>query len=170
MPLAEIDLMVAMDLVGHAVGPPGLPDAVRTTLFALGAERSEGTGALVESVAVPGLVVRRADADVIPPLSDHWPFWRASVPFMEEHDILQRDLQAQRKLLETHRLRPPAEAKTVRLRSGGDRAVTDGPFTESKEVMGGYYTIECDSMAEALDWARRVPLAYGSVEVRPVWE
>ena len=82
VPLAEIDLMVAMDLVGHAVGPPGLPDAVRTTLFALGAERSEGTGALVESVAVPGLVVRRADADVIPPLSDHWPFWRASVPFM----------------------------------------------------------------------------------------
>ena len=88
---------------------------------------------------------------------------------MEEHDSLQRDLQAQKKLLETHRLRPPAEAKTVRLRSGGDRAVTDGPFTESKEVMGGYYVIECDSMAEALDWARRVPLAYGSVEVRPVW-
>ena len=74
--------MVAMDLVGHAVGPPDLPDAVRRTVFALGAERSEGTGALVESVAVPGVVVRRADADVIPPLSDHWPFWRASVPFM----------------------------------------------------------------------------------------
>ena len=70
---------------------------------------------------------------------------------MEEHDIFQRDLQAQKKLLATHRLRPPAEAKTVRLRPGADRVVTDGPFTETKEVMGGYYVIECDSMAEALD-------------------
>ena len=40
------------------------------------------TDQLVDSVTAPGLVVRRADAEVIPPLSDHWPFWRASVPFM----------------------------------------------------------------------------------------
>jgi len=82
VPLEDIDLMLAMDLVGHALGPEGLPPAVRQSVFALGAERSEGTGALVDAVTVPGLFVRRADAEVIPPLSDYWPFWRRSVPFM----------------------------------------------------------------------------------------
>ena len=45
VPLSNIDLMVCMDLVGHAVGPDGAPDEVRQSVFALGAERSEGTGA-----------------------------------------------------------------------------------------------------------------------------
>ena len=84
VPIDQIDLMVCMDLVGHAVGPPEAPPEVRQSLFALGAERSEGTGALVDSLARAqrGLVVRRADADVIPPLSDHWAFWRKQVPFL----------------------------------------------------------------------------------------
>ncbi len=84
VPVEEIDLMVCMDLVGHALGPAGAPAEVRQSLFALGAERSAGTSALVDSLAraQPGLVVRRADADVIPPLSDHWAFWHKQVPFL----------------------------------------------------------------------------------------
>jgi len=84
VPLEQLDLMVCMDLVGHAVGPAGAPSEVRQSIFALGAERSEGTAALVDSLAraQPGVVVRRADADVIPALSDHWAFWHQQVPFL----------------------------------------------------------------------------------------
>ncbi len=82
VPLSEIDLMVCMDLVGHAVGPVAAPAGIRNSLFALGAERSEGTSKLVDSIQEPGVTVRRADADVIPPLSDHWAFWHRQVPFL----------------------------------------------------------------------------------------
>lgn len=82
--LDRIDMMVCMDLVGHALGPPSLPPELRGTLFALGAERSEGTGALVDELATSetGLFVRRADAEVIPPLSDYDAFWRRRIPFL----------------------------------------------------------------------------------------
>jgi hypothetical protein len=84
VPLDKIDLMVCMDLVGHAFGPPGTPEDVRRTLFALGAERSAGTSAHVDALAraVPGVVVRRADAEIIPPLSDYDAFWRKEIPFL----------------------------------------------------------------------------------------
>jgi hypothetical protein len=84
VPLDRVDLMVCMDLVGHAFGPPGTPEDVRQTLFALGAERSAGTSAHVDALAraVPGVVVRRADAEIIPPLSDYEAFWRAEIPFL----------------------------------------------------------------------------------------
>lgn len=83
-PLDRIDLMVCMDLVGHAVGAEGLPESVRSSLFALGAERSAGTAAMVDAIAgaEPGVSVRRVDAEVIPPLSDYDAFWRAKVPFL----------------------------------------------------------------------------------------
>jgi hypothetical protein len=84
IPLDKIDMMVCMDLVGHAIGGDGLPEAVAKSVFALGAERSEGTGAIVDRLAsaVPGLHIRRADAEIIPPLSDYDAFWRREVPFM----------------------------------------------------------------------------------------
>lgn len=89
---------------------------------------------------------------------------------LEGHGALERELRAQKRFVSSYRLRPPDEARTVRLLPGGDRTVTDGPFTETKEVMGGYYVIDCDTMAEALDWAKRIPLVYGSIEVRPIWD
>jgi Zn-dependent M28 family amino/carboxypeptidase len=84
VPLNSIDLMVCMDLVGHSVGPEGAPDDVRQSVFALGAERSEGTSALVDRLvrSEPGVVVRRMDAETVPPLSDYWGFWRREVPFL----------------------------------------------------------------------------------------
>ncbi|HEU4407350.1 MAG TPA: M28 family peptidase [Polyangiaceae bacterium] len=84
VPLERVDLMVCMDLVGHALGPAGLPGEVRSSLFALGAERSAGTAARVDGLAAaePGVVLRRVDAEAIPPLSDYEPFWRRRVPFL----------------------------------------------------------------------------------------
>jgi hypothetical protein len=65
-------------------------------------------------------------------------------------------------------LQPSATSKTLRFENG-ERVVTDGPYAETKEQLGGFYVIECASMDEALDWAAKVPSAgRGSTEVRPV--
>jgi hypothetical protein len=62
-----------------------------------------------------------------------------------------------------------ATAHTVRVSAGRPHPVTDGPFSEAKEQLGGFYLVECASQAEALEWAQRVPLPEGaSIEVRPV--
>lgn len=79
-----IDFMVCMDLVGHRFGPAEVPDEVGGSLFALGSERSPGTYELVSALkrAEPGVVVRPADAEIIPPLSDYGPFWARQIPFL----------------------------------------------------------------------------------------
>jgi Zn-dependent M28 family amino/carboxypeptidase len=79
-----IDFMVCMDLVGHRFGNELLPDEVGASLFALGSERSGGTHELVRSLkrAEPGLIVRPADAEIIPPLSDYEAFWTQRIPFL----------------------------------------------------------------------------------------
>lgn len=60
------------------------------------------------------------------------------------------------------------KARTVRIRKGIP-AVTDGPFAETKECLGGYILVDCASMDEALHWAARCPSAPdGSIEVRPL--
>jgi hypothetical protein len=65
-------------------------------------------------------------------------------------------------------LQPTATATTVRVQDG-DRVVTDGPFAETKEQLGGYYLVECKDQDEAIEWAAKIPGAqHGSVEVRPV--
>jgi hypothetical protein len=69
-------------------------------------------------------------------------------------------------------LQPTSTATTVRIR-GGETLVTDGPFAETKEQLGGYYLVEAKDVDEALKIAGRIPSArYGSIEVRPVvvWE
>ena len=61
-----------------------------------------------------------------------------------------------------------AMATTVRVR-GGDVVVTDGPFAETKEQLGGFYALECKDLDEALEWAAQIPEAsVGAIEVRPV--
>ena len=67
------------------------------------------------------------------------------------------------------RLRPTANARTVRVRNGKTVTV-DGPFAETKEQLGGYYILDCKSEAEAIEMAAKIPGArYGSIEVRPIW-
>lgn len=59
-------------------------------------------------------------------------------------------------------------ATTVRLKEG-ERVVTDGPFAETREVLGGYYLVDVPDLDTALDWAASCPGAkFGSMEVRPV--
>ena len=71
-------------------------------------------------------------------------------------------------LVASGRLHPTGSATTVRSRNG-ETELTDGPFAVTKEILGGYYLLECRDLDEALKVAERVPLArYGSVEVRPV--
>jgi Zn-dependent M28 family amino/carboxypeptidase len=83
VPLERTDMMGCMALVGHALGPAGVPAEVAQTVFALGAERSAGTAGVIDGLAaVPGVVVRRADAEIVPPLSDYQPFWQRGVPFL----------------------------------------------------------------------------------------
>jgi hypothetical protein len=65
-------------------------------------------------------------------------------------------------------LQPTSTATTVRVRNG-ERMLTDGPFAETKEQLGGFYLLECNSLDEAIEWAAKIPGAQsGSVEVRPV--
>jgi len=67
-------------------------------------------------------------------------------------------------------LHPPTGAARVSF-AGGKPRVTDGPFTESKEVLGGYWIIRAKSREEAIDWAKRVPARSGDViEVRQIFD
>jgi hypothetical protein len=73
-------------------------------------------------------------------------------------------------LVATGRLRPVAASTTVRVRDG-EAELTDGPFAVTKEVLAGYYVLDCRDLDEALKQAARLPLArYGSVEVRPIMD
>ena len=65
-------------------------------------------------------------------------------------------------------LQPSTTASTVRLEEGKDPTITDGPFAESKEQLGGFYLLECKDLDEALEWAKKIPFPDGYVEVRPV--
>lgn len=65
-------------------------------------------------------------------------------------------------------LADPAKARVVRVRDD-ETLVTDGPFLETKEVLGGYFMADCNDLDQAIELARRVPLVdSGSVEIRPV--
>jgi hypothetical protein len=66
-------------------------------------------------------------------------------------------------------LAPPRRARSVRVR-GGKKTVTDGPFAETKEAVGGFDLLECGSIEEAVEIAASHPLAQtGPIEVRPLW-
>jgi hypothetical protein len=73
-------------------------------------------------------------------------------------------------LVHSDALHGPDAATTVRVRDG-ETQITDGPFAETKEFLGGYYLLDCPDLDTALAQAARVPNAhYGSVEVRPVMD
>jgi hypothetical protein len=62
----------------------------------------------------------------------------------------------------------PDRARVVRVRDG-ERVVTDGPYAETKEVLGGYFVVDCQDLDQAIELAQRVPTATkGSVEIRPL--
>jgi len=83
---------------------------------------------------------------------------------------LARDLHAGGQYLDASPLHPTPTATSVRVR-GGKTLVTDGPFAETREQLGGFYLIDAGDLDEAIRIAARVPVArLGTVEIRPVME
>jgi hypothetical protein len=67
-------------------------------------------------------------------------------------------------------LEASSAATTMQIRDDGERIVTDGPFAETKEQLGGFCVLECANRNEAIEWARKVPMVSGSIEIRPVMD
>jgi hypothetical protein len=67
-------------------------------------------------------------------------------------------------------LQPSSTATTVAIPESGDPIVSDGPFADTKEQLGGYYLLNCKDLDDALGWAKRIPMPGGTVEVRPVMD
>ena len=67
-------------------------------------------------------------------------------------------------------LQESSTATTLRIQDQGEPIVSDGPFAETKEQVGGYYVLDCKDLDEALEWARKLPLSSGAIEVRPVMD
>ena len=79
------------------------------------------------------------------------------------------DLQSRGQWVTGDQLAPPRRSRSVRVR-GGKKMVTDGPFAETKEAVGGFDIIECGSLDEAVEIAAGHPVAQvGTIEVRPFW-
>ena len=88
---------------------------------------------------------------------------------MEAWNAFNRDAIEAGALIANEALELPNTATTVRFGDGGELSVTDGPFTETKEQLGGFCLIDVDNFEEALGWAKKVPLVPGSLlEVRAV--
>src|SRR5262245_1082390 len=88
---------------------------------------------------------------------------------MKEYRAVTEEMKAAGALISFDRLRPTSTATTVRVRDGKP-LITDGPFAETKEQLGGFYLVEVKDLDEAIAWAAKIPSArFGSIEVRPVW-
>jgi hypothetical protein len=84
----------------------------------------------------------------------------------EEYTVFGKEFA--KAILASNALQPTMTAKTVRVRNGKSQ-VTDGPFAETKEQLGGYYLVEAKDADEAAAIAAKVPWArHGSIEVRPI--
>ena len=87
----------------------------------------------------------------------------------EGYVAVSRDAQAAGALVDASELESPDAATSVRVRNG-DAVVTDGPYAEVKESLGGYYLFSCATIEDAIGWAAKIPAAWhgGAIEVRPV--
>lgn len=89
---------------------------------------------------------------------------------LEGYGRFTTELESSGALQGGERLRPSGSATSVRKRNG-DFTLTDGPFAETKEHLGGFYMIEAESLDDAIAWAKKIPsVEYGTIEVRPIWE
>lgn len=106
---------------------------------------------------------------------DDHQYWRDAGPeihraAMDEAAGICRELAEKGKYILASPLQPAETATTVRVRDG-KRLITDGPFAETRELLGGFYLIDVDNLDEALAVAMRHPGArVGSVEIRPLFE
>jgi hypothetical protein len=89
---------------------------------------------------------------------------------MERWSAFDEEATQKGALIACEPLENSSAATTVHLREDGERIVSDGPFAESKEQLGGFCLLECENLDEALDWANKVPLRSGSIEIRPIMD
>jgi hypothetical protein len=83
---------------------------------------------------------------------------------------LMKEAKAAGVLVANNGLAPTSNATTVRVRDN-KTLITDGPFAETHEQLGGFFLIDCQDLDEAVAWAAKVPTArYGSIEIRPQWD
>ena len=93
-----------------------------------------------------------------------------SAALMEAYGRFGTEAEAAGVLVGGEGLQPTATATTVRVRDG-ETLLTDGPFAETREQLGGYYLLDCADLDEANGWAAKIPdAAVGAVEVRPVMD
>jgi hypothetical protein len=89
---------------------------------------------------------------------------------MKRWDEYTKDLVAAGAFVSGEGLGPSANVTTLRVENG-ERILTDGPFAETKEQLGGFYVIEAKDLDEAIDWAAKLPsMDYGVAEIRPVMD
>lgn len=94
----------------------------------------------------------------------------APAGMLEEYAAFSADAQKAGVMTGGDRLASPSSATTVRVREG-KRLLTDGPFAETKEVLGGFMIFDCDTLDGAVEWAAKIPNARdGSIEIRPIIE
>jgi hypothetical protein len=88
---------------------------------------------------------------------------------MEAWNEFNREAAEAGVMIANEALELPSTAKTVRITEGGEAAVTDGPFAETKEQLGGFCLIDCEGPEEAMAWAKKVPIGPGgAIEIRAV--
>ena len=80
-----------------------------------------------------------------------------------------KEIAASGVLISNNGVAPGSSPTTVRVRDD-KTLITDGPFAETHEQLGGYFLLDCEDLDEAIRWAEKVPTAqYGSIEIRPLW-
>jgi hypothetical protein len=88
---------------------------------------------------------------------------------LQDYGVFTKSIVQSGHMRGANRLRPTSTASTVRVRNG-KTGVSDGPFAETREHLGGYYLVEAKDLDEAIEIAARIPTAkHGSIEVRPIW-
>jgi hypothetical protein len=108
------------------------------------------------------LIYADEKAPEVPGVSD----WDA---MMKSHGAFSEEAGPAGVLLGGEALQPTSTATTIR-EKGDEQVITDGPFAETKEQLGGYYVIQADNLDEALKWAAKIPHPGGCIEVRPLIE
>jgi hypothetical protein len=85
------------------------------------------------------------------------------------YDVFTRETRDRGQFIAGEALEPTPTATSVRVQDGRT-VVTDGPFAETKEALGGFYLLECKDLDEAIEMAAKIPAAKrGTIEVRPIW-
>jgi hypothetical protein len=89
---------------------------------------------------------------------------------LELYNAFTRETRERGQFIAGEALDSTSTATSVRIRDGRT-VVTDGPFAETKEALGGFYLLECKDLDEAIEMAAKIPAARrGTIEVRPVWD